>query len=107
MNLIWVIMHGHTEEDLGFIPSFLDEKDPRSAREQLDANYQHGGGWHPIEGFELIGPPTPFSLKYPGDPVLEPFAMTRLHDEEVVLMYDHGIVAIVRSPTDFEVARMN
>lgn len=102
----WVLVEGHSVEELGLIPGFLNPDDPRSAREQLDAGYQHGGGWRPMEGFELIGPPDPFCLKYPGDPMIEPFAMTRVHDE-FVLVYPHDIVAIVRSPTDFEVARMN
>ena len=37
-------------EQLGMLPYFIDPNDPRPAREQLDANYQHGGGWVPSRG---------------------------------------------------------
>ena len=31
------------QDMVGLIPSFLDTEDTRPAREQIDANYQHGG----------------------------------------------------------------
>lgn len=34
-----------TLEHLGLIPLFISNDDPRSAVEQIDENYQHGGGW--------------------------------------------------------------
>ena len=58
----WLLVHpAVTEEVLGWLPSFLSEDDPRSAREQLDANYKYGGGWDPI----LI---TDQGLEFPDDP---------------------------------------
>jgi hypothetical protein len=45
------LLAGHDPEELGLLPDFIDQNDPRSAREQFDANYGHGGGWHPIDGF--------------------------------------------------------
>ena len=43
----WAERHGYDHEALGFIPTFLHVDDPRPAAEQIDAAYQHGGGWKP------------------------------------------------------------
>ena len=91
-------------EQLGFIPSFLSEEDPRSAREQLDANYQHGGGWRPLDGWELDT--NTLGLTYPGDPELMPFAFTRLRGE-IILFYPYAQVMILQPDMTFEVARMD
>ena len=91
-------------EDLGFIPGFLNEEDKRPAREQLDSNYQHGGGWSPMDKFTMD--PATGIIQYPGDPKLKPYAMTSLHDERIYF-YRHGFVAIVQSDSKFEVARMD
>jgi hypothetical protein len=58
-----------TKDHVGDIPAWLDEADPRSAREQLHEGYlPHGGGWKPFEGFEMLDN---FSLKYSGDPFVQ------------------------------------
>lgn len=93
-----------TQEHVGFIPFFLDEDDPRPAREQLDAHYQHGGGWSPFKGFTL-NPDN--SLQYPGDPPTRPLAQTTLHNEELIVFYDYSWVAIIQPDRSFEVCRMD
>jgi hypothetical protein len=92
---------------LGELPLMLDDDDPRSAREQLHANYAHGGGWQPFDGFTVL---EDLRIKYPGDPALSPRAVMRLRQDALVLMYDHDWVMIVdrtgAQPT-FEIARMD
>jgi hypothetical protein len=89
-------------EDIGFIPLWLDEGDPRSAAQQLDAHYQHGGGWRPQEGFKLQG----HKLKYPGDPAMKPLAFTALRNE-MVLIYPYGYVVVLQEDGSFEACRMD
>jgi hypothetical protein len=89
--------------DLGLLEQMLDANDPRPAREQFDANYQHGGGWFPIEGVKLLDNDC---LKYPGDPPFRPLAEARLRDE-LIRFYEHDLVAIIQPDRRFEVARMD
>lgn len=96
-------LHPQAQADhVGFLPQFLDERDPRPAREQFHANYQHGGGWHPMEGYRFENS----LLLYPGDPPLVPLARMKLRGE-MILVYECGIVNIVQPNGDFEVARMD
>ena len=108
--MLSVVLLGKTEpEDLGLIPDFLDEKDPRPAREQFDANYQHGGGWHSIEGFNVTRRNNGNSgivLKYPGDPPLEPIAFWAFRDE-LIVVYPYALVAIFQAGGEYEVARLD
>lgn len=87
---------------IGPLLDMIDPADKRPAREQFDAKY-HFGGWQPIPGFTLN---KDLSLKYPRDPALKSLAAVKLHDEMVVF-YDHAIVAIVQPDGSFEVARMD
>ena len=94
----------HSVEDLGLLPMFLDADDPRPAREQLDSNYQHGGGFRPMPGFTLdflTG-----SLSYPGDSVMAPIAATVIHGE-AVLFYPYAFVMILQHDNSFEIARLD
>lgn len=50
---------------VGYLPQFMDENDPRPAKEQIHDAYTHGGGWNPFKGFKLRADD---SIKYPGDP---------------------------------------
>jgi hypothetical protein len=88
---------------IGEIPAFLDLNDPRPAREQFDANYQHGGGWRPQSGFTRTDA---FVLHYPGDPPFLPIAMMALR-RETILIYLHAYVAIFQADGSFEVCRMD
>jgi hypothetical protein len=89
--------------DVGFIPTFLDEDDPRPAREQFQERYQWGG-WHPQDGFTTRGGrPT---LYYPGDPPLHPLACMAFRDE-VIFVYPGAYVAIFQPDGSFEACRMD
>lgn len=95
--------HPQGADLVGYIPEFLSPDDPRPAKEQFNDAYAHGGGWNPMEGWELL----PLRrLKYPGDPPLKPVAELILRDE-TILVYPHAWVAIVQADGSFEVARMD
>jgi hypothetical protein len=89
---------------LGFIPDFLNEGDPRDAREQIDAAYQHGGGWRQYAHFALN--PDTLALTYPGDPAMMPLVITTLRDERVVI-YQSGWVMILSPDGSYTVARLD
>lgn len=105
MTMVWVLNLNEkvTLDHLGLIPGMLDENDPAPAREQLDAAYQHGGGWRPFPGFKLR---SDNSIKYPGDPPYPPLAVSALRDE-LIIIYEHGWVAIIQPDRSFEVCRMD
>lgn len=92
-----------THEALGFIPGFLDEGNLATAREQLNENYGHGGGWRPFKGFTML---PDRSIKYPGDPAMKPLAKGKLHDEEIYF-YRSAWVAIVQPNGDYEISWMD
>ena len=89
-------------KQLGYIPDFMSEDDPRPASEQLDENYI--GGWRPLAGWKLD--PATMTLAYPDDPPLEPFAFTELHGDRI-LFYPHAQVMILQPDGAFEVSRMD
>lgn len=97
--MIWLMFHPNV--DLGYLPTFLNEDDPRKAAEQIDANYRFGG-WQSAQGFKLDD----LALKFPGDPPLHPLAMTKLRDE-TILLYPYDFVAILQKDTTFDVARID
>lgn len=105
LSTIPVALFGDTEfEDLGYLPEFLNELDPRPAVEQLHENYQHGGGWQPFKGFTFH--PADKALSYEGDPNIFPLAMFLLREERIYL-YPHGWVAIVQPDNSTNIARMD
>ena len=101
----WIACHpGFKPEMLGLMPSFLDDRDLRSAREQINANYAHGGGWFAIEGFhydKLSG-----LLEYEGDPPYKPLAMSRLRDE-VLIFYEYQLLMVLQKNGSYEVTRID
>lgn len=100
----WKLQHPKcTQAMLGFIPSFLSEADPRSAREQLDDNYRHGGGWSPFQGFTVL---PDGNLKYPGDPPTQLLAEAKLR-EEVIRFYEHSWVSITQPDGSVEIAHLD
>jgi len=102
--MIWIMKHPKaTPEMLGFIPQFLNEGDTRPAKEQLDSNYGHGGGWSTFTGMTML---PNGNLSYPGDPPYELLAETRLRDE-VIRFYNYAWVAIIQPDGSFEVSRMD
>ncbi len=92
-----------TIEHLGYLPGMLDADDPRPAAEQFNERYGFGG-WRPQRGFTLDH--DIFALKYPGDPMMLPIAMTHLRDE-LIVFYPRAYVAIVQRGGGFEVCRMD
>lgn len=102
MAMGWYIAHGTEVDDLGLLPSFLDEADPRPAREQLDTHYIYGGHWR-------TGPASidqKNRLCYPGDPPLAPLAMTMLRDE-LIILYPGDFVVILQPDRSFIFQRMD
>jgi hypothetical protein len=99
-----LIVEGHDIEELGLIPHFIDQDDPRPAREQFTDNY---GAWHPIAGFQKYTSEDGYAgLVYPGDEPLHPIAAFTLRDEMIVI-YNHALVAIYDRQGNFEVARLD
>jgi len=92
------------EEVLGLIPHFFSEADPRTAAQQLDDAYQHGGGWRPMKGWKA-GPVG--ELAYPGDSPMQPIAVATLHDNEIIRFYPHAWVSITQTDSSFEVSRVD
>jgi hypothetical protein len=90
-------------EYAGILPAFFSHADPSPAREQIDANYRHGGGWHAIDRFKHLGD---YKIQYPGDPPLKPLVTIRLRDE-VVMIYAYSMVGIFQPDGSFEVARID
>lgn len=93
----------HRFDVLGYLEHMLLTSDPRPAFEQINERYAYGGGWRPLEGWELDEND---KLKYPGDPALTPIAHTKLRDE-LIILYPHAWVAIIQPDRSFEVARMD
>lgn len=87
----------------GYLPSFLSEDDPRPAREQIDANYGHGGGWRPfLMGMTLKGN----ALHFPGDPPYPLVAKAKLRDE-TLLLFKFSWLAIVQPDGSYEIAMVD
>jgi hypothetical protein len=100
----WTLLHPRmTIEHLGLIPDFVSEDDPRSAIEQIDANYAFGG-WQPLAGWLYMKPDG--RVKYPGDPELIPLACADFRDE-TIYFYDHAFVGVRQRDGSFEVARLD
>ncbi len=100
--MIWTLLHPQmTPDHLGFIPSFLSEDDPRSAKDQIASNYI--SGWDPLPGFNML---SDGKLKYPGDPIMQPLAETKLRNE-VIRYYEHSWLSITQPDGTYEVARLD
>ena len=98
-----VLINDGTPDHVGMIPHWLDESDKRPAREQLDENYQHGGGWQPFKGFKMG---KLWTLEYDDDEPLQPLALMQLRDE-IIAIYEYGWVMILQPDGSFEVCRMD
>lgn len=96
--------HGMTVEDLGFLPYFFSEDDPRPAAEQLNEKYAHGGGVRDIARFVFNA--VDYTIQYPGDPAMEPFAISQLRNERLYF-YDSAWLAIVQDDGSKIVTRVD
>jgi hypothetical protein len=98
--------------DVGFIPSFFHESDPRPAKEQVNDRYSFGGGWNPLPGFKLLDNgdivyrPEGSEDDEEQDPPLKCLATAKLRDEEI-RFYPHSWVAIVQPDRSVEVSRVD
>jgi hypothetical protein len=96
----------HTPFDLvGFLPTFIDDDDPRPAVTQLDTHYGHGGGWRDMQGFTLNDGIEP-TLSYAGDPPVHAVAWWKLRDERIIL-FDSAWVCVVQPDGSYRIARMD
>ena len=93
----------HPFVDLGRLPEFLHDDDPRSAIEQLNAGYAFAGGWKRQDGFKLTDAN---ALLYPDDPPMRPLASAKLRDETIIL-YPYSYVAVIAPDRTFQVCRMD
>ena len=102
--MTWTMLHPSMRpHDLGELPYFLNEDDPRPAREQFHSNYKHGGGWRPFKGHTLT---KNHMLAYPGDPSLPPLASVQFRDE-LIIVHPHSWVTIVQPDGTYETCRMD
>src|SRR5215472_11516439 len=100
MRPVWTLLDPRmTFDALGLIPDFLDDEDPRSAREQINEKYI--SGWQPFVGHELDRKTG--ALKYPGDPAMKPLAQVRLRDERLTF-YDCAWLCIMQPDGSYEIA---
>lgn len=103
----------HPLVDLGLIPSFFHESDPRPAKEQIADRYSYGGGWTPLDGFVMNE--EDHSIQYISksldegeeqDPPLRVLAEAQFRDEKLYF-YPHAWLAIVQPDGSFEVSRLD
>ena len=94
--------------DLGILPQFISNSDPRSAIEQIHENYAHGGGWYDFKGFSLdfTKPLHELTLEYPEDPPMEILAFTTLRNE-IVALFPRSWVAVIQRDGSFKIVRIN
>jgi hypothetical protein len=105
MTVIVKFLHPRaTADHVGMIPYWLDERNPKPARDQINDNYGHGGGWHSMTGFTMQ--PNDAVLHYPGDPPFRPIAVMQMRDE-TIYAYEHSIFAIVQPDGTFDAARLD
>lgn len=89
---------------LGYIDQFLSEADPSPAKEQLDKNYKHGGGWNKFTGFTFD--PEAMTIKYPGDPAFPALWEGHLREERIIV-FQSAWVMILQKDGSHEIARMD
>ena len=95
------------EDRLGLIPEIITPLDPRPVRRQIEERYAHGGGYLPIEGFTITYKENGTArLHYPGDPAFEEWGRAQINNE-LVIVFDCALVAIVQPDWSFEVVRMD
>lgn len=94
----------------GYLPQIFLEDDPRTAQEQANTNYAHGGGWRSFmgRGFELGGRAKgQFNLRFSSDPALREVSRTRFHDQTLVLFESSWVAIVDANENLVDVARMD
>lgn len=111
-GLIW-IGHGDIVERLGYVPGFFDNNDPRSAKEQLNERYAHGGGWLPVKGFTFVKGASMNECRLVGSDnmLFRPYAAAILHPDgdvpETIIAFDHAMFVIEQVDGTWEAARLD
>lgn len=97
-----LILIGGTIEDWGFIPGFLDARDPRPAAQQINQHYLRG--WRPFQGFtfDLHN----LTLSYSSDPPLRPISFLQFR-EEILVLYPGEWVVIIQPNKSWEACRLD
>ena len=92
-------------ELIGVIPMWLESMPAHPAREAIDNNYAHGGGWFSMKGFTVNEEGV---LSYPEDPDLYPIVeyIREGHDERC-FQYEYGWVSVVDAEGNLDVARID
>lgn len=89
----------------------LLDGDSRSAREQIDDRYGHGGGFRSSPGtWQLIlGAPGEALLTYVGDPPFRELSRSSLpHSKELLVLFEHDFLVIFQgSDLSFDVCRVD
>jgi hypothetical protein len=102
---IWIMMDTRFGPDvLGFLPDIILSSDRRPVKEQLQDRYAHGGGYRHIPGFTMDEYNV---MTYPGDPPYKPTAAAMINGELVIFYRQGSLLAILKSPTEFEVTRVD
>jgi hypothetical protein len=100
--MIWTPKHPSAKPDqLGLIPGFLNENDPRPAKEQIDRRYV--SGWQSFPGFTML---ENGNLSYPGDLETRLLFESNLRDE-TIRFYEGSWLAIIQPDGFFEIARLD
>ena len=86
----------------GFIPTFLNQDDPRSTIEQLNAHYV--SGWRKFDGFTLDK--DTMTMSYDGDPDLVPLDIQSFRDDKLAI-YQSAWVCVLMPDGKYEVCRMD
>lgn len=92
------------DDIVGFIPLMASEHVSASLIEQLDMNYQHGGGWRPFNGFVVDDADE--SIEYDGDPKLYPLVVATFRSD-TIYVYPHSWVRIRNAQGTDMISRMD
>jgi hypothetical protein len=101
---VTVVVYHLPGYNTGPLPDWLDEKDPRSAAEQINEHYAHGGGWQPFQGHTFNTERQ--TLDYPGAPPMRACAAMRLR-HELIVMFEFDWVMIRQRDGSYEICRMD
>ena len=96
----------HTQS-VGWLSHIFQEADPRTAQEQAQDRYSHGGGWMSFKGFTLAEDENGFILEYPEDVPIVEISRAKFRDQTLVL-FQYSWVGIIEGGTELlEVSRMD
>ena len=108
MTSTWIALDPRfPPQGLGFLPDILDENDKRPVREQIEDRYRHGGGWRPFPKDHFRLDRMTMTLRFPGDPLFRPAALTRIGDETVVFYPVCSLLLVLQKDDSYEVARVD